>query len=88
MIALKYVKLHSVDRTIRGKIMKRISSTNLFVIVSTLVALSLSVEASWAQSTGQRNAVEQSRGKVPLPPWGSGDELGMANAIGSGTWGR
>ena len=88
MIALKYVKLHSVDRTIRGKIMKRISSTNLLVIVSTLVALSLSVEASWAQSIDQRDAVEQSRGKVPLPPWGSGDELGMANAIGSGTWGR
>ncbi len=34
----------------------------------------------------QATTVEQSRPLVPAPPWESGDELGMANALGRGTW--
>jgi kynurenine formamidase len=31
-------------------------------------------------------AVERSRALVPAPPWPAGDERGMANALGNGTW--
>jgi kynurenine formamidase len=34
----------------------------------------------------QAATVEQSRTLVPSPPWGTGDEQGMANALGRGTW--
>ena len=39
-----------------------------------------------AQSAAQRQAVEQSKALVPSPPWPAGDERGMANTLGAGTW--
>ncbi len=39
-----------------------------------------------AQSEEQAAAVERSRAIVPLPPWPAGDQRGMANTLGQGTW--
>lgn len=41
-----------------------------------------------AQSAGHRAAVERSKARVPSPPWAAGDERGMANTLGAGTWQR
>lgn len=41
-----------------------------------------------AQLAGQRAVVEQSKAKIPTPPWAAGDQRGMANALGNGTWQR
>ena len=68
--------------------MERNLPTFFGVIVAASAVLAISVGGALAQSAGHRAAVEQSRGKVSSPPWGSGDEVGMANAIGNGTWGR
>jgi len=35
-----------------------------------------------------RAVVEASKAATPTPPWGLADELGMANALGAGTWSR
>ena len=40
------------------------------------------LELSW------REVVEASRAHTPLPPWPAGDERGMANTLGAGTWMR
>ncbi|GAB4527929.1 MAG: hypothetical protein Tsb0010_10640 [Parvularculaceae bacterium] len=32
--------------------------------------------------------VAASQEKVPTPPWAAGDERGMANTLGPGTWER
>lgn len=65
--------------------MKRRVSAGLGVAVAALV---VGLGEASAQRAGQREAVEESRAKVPAPPWRSGDERGMANAIGNGTWAR
>ena len=68
--------------------MKRTLPTYCGVLVAASAVLAIGAVGALAQSAGQRAAVEASRGNVASPPWGSGDELGMANAIGNGTWGR
>ena len=52
-------------------------------------AIAISAETSaFAQSAAHRAAVERSKAKVPAPPWGAGDQRGMANTLGNGTWDR
>ena len=41
-----------------------------------------------AASPGQEAAVNASKARVPSPPWPAGDERGMANTLGPGTWSR
>lgn len=41
-----------------------------------------------AASQAQMNAVSASQAMVPSGPWPAGDERGMANTIGTGTWAR
>lgn len=41
-----------------------------------------------AQLAGQAAVVNNSKPLVPLPPWPAGDQRGMANAIGTGTFMR
>lgn len=36
----------------------------------------------------QKQVVEASKKRVPLPPWPKGDQRGMANTLGAGTWQR
>ena len=40
------------------------------------------------QAEDQAAMVERSRALVPAPPWPGGDERGMANTQGPGTWQR
>ena len=68
--------------------MKRNLPTFLGVIAAAAAVLAIGIGGALGQSAGHRAAVEQSRGKVPSPPWGSGDEVGMANAVCNGTWER
>ena len=44
--------------------------------------------AGGAIADSQQSVVEESMAAVPTPPWSAGDQLGMANTIGSGTWAR
>lgn len=44
--------------------------------------------ASTAMDMAERDVVDRSKALVPSPPWPAGDERGMANAIGAGTWMR
>ena len=59
-----------------------ISATTLVIVVASSAAL-------FAQSDAEHERiVAQSRSLVPMPPWRAGDEVGMANTLGSGTWQR
>ncbi len=55
------------------------------VLVGAAIAV-LMASAALAQSDDQRQIVERSKALVPSPPWGQGDQMGMGNTIGSGTW--
>ena len=44
--------------------------------------------ACGAIADDQQSVVEQSIAAVPTPPWSAGDQVGMANTLGSGTWAR
>lgn len=62
---------------------------NIFkVFAAILSTLALGVGLAAAQVSTQKEVVENSRANVPAPPWAAGDERGMANGIGSGTWAR
>ncbi len=41
-----------------------------------------------AEIQGQSQVVERSKALTPTPPWAAGDERGMANTLGAGTWQR
>jgi len=52
-------------------------------------AMLFNVPVALAHSAAQQAAlVAKSKLLVPAPPWSKGDERGMANAIGAGTWQR
>jgi len=58
-----------------------------------LLALATTAAATAASpllgaSLEQQAVVEASKARVPSPPWPAGDELGMANTLGPGTWAR
>jgi kynurenine formamidase len=56
-------------------------------LIGGLVALALvgGASATWAQAT-EEDVTKRSTRLVPTGPWPAGDERGMANAIGPGTW--
>jgi kynurenine formamidase len=53
----------------------------LIAALGTTIALAHSPEE-------QARVIKQSQGEVPAPPWSSGDQRGMANTQGIGTWRR
>lgn len=56
-------------------------------LLGAVAALALAgASGAFAQSDGLADAVERSKALVPSPPWGAGDQVGMANALGQGTW--
>jgi len=55
---------------------------------ATLAALIAGAAAAVAADEAEMRAVEASKAAVPLPPWPAGDQRGMANTIGPGTWAR
>ena len=56
--------------------------------VAVLTTAAFPAQDAAAQSAEHRAIVERSKALVPAPPWPAGDEVGMANAIGAGTWMR
>jgi len=59
--------------------------------ISTLAAMTLALGAStaYAADAGDRKAaVEMSKAMVTTGPWPAGDQRGMANTLGPGTWMR
>lgn len=57
------------------------------VSVARLACLLLAVSAV-AAAVEPTSLLRQSQQKQPAPPWPDGDQRGMANAIGAGTWAR
>jgi kynurenine formamidase len=59
------------------------------VVVPAILGLALAAPLmAAAQSAAQKDVVEKSKAMVPSPPWAKGDERGMANTQGLGTWMR
>jgi kynurenine formamidase len=54
--------------------------------LTAVVILALSVGTAVAQSEDETAMVERSRALVPSPPWPEGDQRGMGNTQGPGTW--
>jgi hypothetical protein len=44
------------------------------------------VDSADSQLTPEMTATKQSNTMVPLGPWAQGDQMGMANTVGAGTW--
>lgn len=55
---------------------------------ATALLVAAQVSAVQAESAAQREVVEKSKSMVPAPPWPKGDQRGMANGIGAGTYMR
>ncbi|MBZ0217841.1 MAG: cyclase family protein [Fimbriimonadaceae bacterium] len=58
------------------------------VSLGILLIAPLAPGAALAASEQQMAAVNGSKSMVPMPPWPEGDERGMANTLGPGTWMR
>ncbi len=56
--------------------------------VAAATAAMLAAPPATAEIEGQGQVVERSKALTPAPPWAAGDERGMANALGAGTWQR
>jgi kynurenine formamidase len=65
--------------------MQKVGSVG-FVGVVAVAALVMGAGCARAQSPEQVANVERSRELVPAPPWPDGDERGMGNTQGHGTW--
>ena len=52
------------------------------------MALSFAAAPADAADEAQMKTVEQAKSGIPQPPWPKGDERGMANTLGAGTWAR
>ena len=60
-----------------------------FSIAAVVAAASLCAALpAAAELQGQSQVVERSKSLTPSPPWPAGDERGMANSMGAGTWQR
>ena len=61
------------------------------IVPATLAVLGIAA-AIWAPSPvlaqSNRDVVNKSKSMVPSPPWAKGDQVGMANTLGPGTWMR
>ena len=58
------------------------------VALFALAAVAFAATGAFAQSSGHKAVVDRSKSMVPSPPWSAGDERGMANTLGPGTWMR
>lgn len=60
----------------------------LVVAPAALALLGLCAPGVLAAGDAQKAAVAKSTTGIPMPPWPKGDQRGMANTIGAGTWAR
>jgi len=63
--------------------MYRVSGAGRFVLAAIAAAV-----GGGATAAEPPELLVRSKAQVPAPPWPAGDELGMANAVGPGTWSR
>lgn len=56
------------------------------IVLASLVLVGVAGLPAPVLAAEQKEVVERSRGLVPAPPWPQGDQIGMANALGRGTW--
>ncbi len=61
---------------------------SLTLTASALAGIMALAPAAVAADDAQMKSVEQSKAGVPQPPWPAGDQRGMANTLGPGTWSR
>ena len=61
---------------------------NAITMAAALLAGLLAGGAALAQPADQAAVVERSKALVPNPPWPAGDQRGMGNTMGAGTWAR
>ena len=66
------------------------SAARRLMLSAAAAALMLGLAGGTAQAAGdtQKSVVAKSAAAVPMPPWPKGDQRGMANTIGAGTWAR
>ncbi|MGI9462681.1 MAG: cyclase family protein, partial [Aestuariivirgaceae bacterium] len=66
------------------------SRLNVLAIGAVALAASLHLAAgsAFAQSDTQKALIDRSKDLVPAGPWPAGDQKGMANTLGAGTWMR
>ena len=62
---------------------------NLYIsfFASLIIVFSLYGTPSIA-AQDEADVVESTKKMIPLPPWPKGDQRGMANTLGAGTWAR
>ena len=60
----------------------------LLISLSALTILGLAWGDAPAIAKSDRDIVNRSKTMVPMPPWPRGDQVGMANTLGPGTWMR
>ena len=53
-----------------------------------MLAVAAALSSPTATAEEPSALLAKSRRQTPAPPWPAGDERGMANAVGPGTWGR
>ncbi len=58
------------------------------IFISTALIFVASLAAPFDLAADQKAAVKNSQTMVPAPPWAAGDQRGMANTLGAGTWMR
>lgn len=58
------------------------------VLIALALTLGLSILGACQKAEDQKSNVEASKKMVPTGPWPAGDERGMANTLGAGTWMR
>lgn len=64
--------------------MKPIAALGLCALAGAVIAVSN--EDAAAQMTDRKDIVSRSVAMTPMPPWPQGDQRGMANTLGPGTW--
>jgi kynurenine formamidase len=59
---------------------------HLCAVAALATAVAAFAPTAWAQDAEHRAIVERSKALIPAPPWPAGDQVGMANGLGLGTW--
>ncbi|MBL8532864.1 MAG: cyclase family protein [Betaproteobacteria bacterium] len=58
------------------------------VLAPVAAAVAMILTSGWAAAVEPEQVLSRAAKRIPSPPWSAGDEQGMANQIGAGTWMR
>lgn len=70
-----------------NRLHRKTASLSALTCIATAILAVMST-AVIAADNDHKSVVEASKGKVNMPPWPAGDQRGMANTLGAGTWAR